>query len=604
MCNNNLVLISTFIPPSLRLELLSGQGKVLYAKVLQAPLLKRFNHQDLDNNAAATKFLTNSLDPDLRSELRRKVDSSDSFAIIELKLVHLLVTRSIMRFERIKTTIRSLHPQQYPGENIESLSNDFCKHAKELESAGQYDHSLTLNMIKAFLMSSVQGLFSFVINSMLLSMHSAITTVAFMTKVEANKHMVLNKLTFREVCQVATELYRTANDDNEWPPAKLPQDSHRVPQGKAFSLAQGTYSKTDIISYECNQPGHMKRDCPKLTSKSKGKSGKKSAPSDKKKTPWRKVPPSSGQPSPKSENGKQFNWCCKCKFWTTTHTTATHTGGKTAATSDGANLLSLEKSDEEIRQIEYRCLPQLYKDKFTDLETDWSDRSDINVMSDERWQYEVHKIERRDKEKRSALGKLERKYETSSAEEGEIPEPSGKKKVKFPEKLEYQGKPSWQGEAKGCDLCKGVGIPERKYMSHETAKYCNKKQWELKLSGNTAYQQAAVIHQKKSWQQVAKSEQRRAEKYKTKVKELRREIRLVQEKIKKKRKRSVKRNSSDSSSSSSSSSDDSDSHCWWQVASTTTKQEIVKSTVKRERDEENDLQGNFEVKKSQRSAWV
>jgi len=267
-----------------------------------------------------------------------------------------------------------------------------------------------------------------------------------------------------------------------------------------------------------------------------------------------------------------------------------------------------KKSDEEIRQIEYRCLPPLYKDKLTDLETDWSD---INAMSDERWQYEVHKIERHEKEQRSAQGKLKRTFETSSAEEGEIPEPSGKKKVKFPEKSERQGKPSWQGQAKGCDLCKGVGMPERKYMSHGTAKCSNKKQWELKLSGNAAYQQAAVIHRKKSWQQAAKSEQRRAEKYKTKVKELRREIRL-QEKSKQKRKRSVKRNSSDSSSSSSSSSDDSDSHCWWQVASTTTKQEKVKSTVKRERDEENDLQGNFEVKKSkrghskksQRSAWV
>ena len=49
-----------------------------------------------------------------------------------------------------------------------------------------------------------------------------------------------------------------------------------------------------------------------------------------------------------------------------------------------------------------------------------------------------------------------------------------------------------------------------------------------------------------------------------------------------------------------------------EVASTTTNQDKVKSTVKRERDEENDLQGNLEVKKSkrgdskksQRSAWV
>ena len=104
--------------PSKMLNTIEEQARftdIALAITLQAPLHKRFDLQDLDNDAAGTKCLNNSLEPELRAELRRKVDPTDSFAIVWLKLVHLLVTRSIMRFERIKTTIRSLHPQQYPG---------------------------------------------------------------------------------------------------------------------------------------------------------------------------------------------------------------------------------------------------------------------------------------------------------------------------------------------------------------------------------------------------------------------------------------------------------------------------------------------------------
>ena len=133
-------------------------------------------------------------------------------------------------------SVLRLPPQQYASQNIELLSNNFCKAAKELWSAGQYDHSLTLTMIKAFLKCSVQGIFAYVLNGLLIAMHSAISVVAFMTKIDANRHIVKEKLGYRQVCQVATDLYRTAFDDNEWGP-------HRPPSG--FSLTQGRFSKEE-----------------------------------------------------------------------------------------------------------------------------------------------------------------------------------------------------------------------------------------------------------------------------------------------------------------------------------------------------------------------
>ena len=50
---------------------------------------------------------------------------------------------------------------------------------------------------------------------------------------------------------------------------------------------------------------------------------------------WRSTPPAAGDPQTKPANGKNFMWCATCKRWTTTHSTATHTGGKKA--SDGSN---------------------------------------------------------------------------------------------------------------------------------------------------------------------------------------------------------------------------------------------------------------------------
>jgi hypothetical protein len=53
---------------------------------------------------------------------------------------------------------------------------------------------------------------------------------------------------------------------------------------------------------------------------------------------WRTVPPPPGTSSANQIKDKTFNWCDKCKRWTPTHTTATHTGERQAPR---ANLSTL-----------------------------------------------------------------------------------------------------------------------------------------------------------------------------------------------------------------------------------------------------------------------
>ncbi len=50
---------------------------------------------------------------------------------------------------------------------------------------------------------------------------------------------------------------------------------------------------------------------------------------------WKSTLPPSGAPQVKQVNRRTFNWCPSCKRWTTTHTTATHTGSKKG--TDGTN---------------------------------------------------------------------------------------------------------------------------------------------------------------------------------------------------------------------------------------------------------------------------
>ena len=120
---------------------------------------------------------------------------------------------------------------------------------------------------------------------------------------------------------------------------------------------------------------------------------------------------------------------------------------------------------------------------------------------------------------RVAQEALKKKYISSHSEAGEVPEPSRKKKVKSYEKGDR--KPSWQGEARGCELCKAMEMPERKYRSHSTEKCKQKEQWKTTLSENTADWQEAIAHRKKDWKDFAKSETRRADKAKEQLKELR-----------------------------------------------------------------------------------
>ncbi len=66
-----------------------------------------------------------------------------------LKSIH---STFIEWFEDLKAIIKTRLPSQYSRENLGQLAAQFCKDANELTNAGQYDHNLTLGVLKIFLL--------------------------------------------------------------------------------------------------------------------------------------------------------------------------------------------------------------------------------------------------------------------------------------------------------------------------------------------------------------------------------------------------------------------------------------------------------------------
>ena len=89
--------------------------------------------------------------------MTEKLEDSDPFPIVWLQFLNAIQSTSIERSENLKTSIKQRLPSQYPGENLELLAAQFRKDALELTTAGQYDHNLTLSMMKIFLLAGGTG---------------------------------------------------------------------------------------------------------------------------------------------------------------------------------------------------------------------------------------------------------------------------------------------------------------------------------------------------------------------------------------------------------------------------------------------------------------
>ena len=113
--------------------------------------LARYDAYDKNNDGDAIKFLLNSLDDELLSELRTIRQDNDPFPVTYLHLMEIITSASIESFEVLKNTLKARRATDYPGQDISKLAMQFRLDAQTLENAGQYTENLTLDMVNAFL---------------------------------------------------------------------------------------------------------------------------------------------------------------------------------------------------------------------------------------------------------------------------------------------------------------------------------------------------------------------------------------------------------------------------------------------------------------------
>eukprot|EP00978_Attheya_sp_CCMP212_P031573 scaffold119933_cov29-Attheya_sp.AAC.2 len=159
--------------------------------------------------------------------------------------------------------------------------------------------------------------------------------------------MISNKLTYEDICDTAVEEYHKLIRNSEWQPVKHSKDV-KVPTktfGNVLTNINENSSKfgKQGLCHNCNKPGHWARECPSkkngsfrsrpVNRSNRGRGFDHNRSNSNQNTSsasnsWRRTKPADGEPQEITRNGKTFHWCDHCKRFSTTHGTATHTGGK------------------------------------------------------------------------------------------------------------------------------------------------------------------------------------------------------------------------------------------------------------------------------------
>jgi hypothetical protein len=96
-----------------------------------------------------------------------------------------------------------------------------------LTTAGQYDHNLTLTMLKTFLLAGGSGNedFRFQLRATKQKLDQASLDIGYKEKSAAHAHIVTKKLTYQDICRQAEDAYCLQYNRKEWPPASHTTDT-------------------------------------------------------------------------------------------------------------------------------------------------------------------------------------------------------------------------------------------------------------------------------------------------------------------------------------------------------------------------------------------
>ena len=244
---------------------------------------KNYDVYDMENIRDARKFLLNSVDDHLKTQLYQNCKDEDSFVAYWFNLIHLVRSVSIDRFDRIKERIKNREISQYPNENIEDLVTDYIADWRELHGAGLYDQNLTMKMLNTLLEAGGANNedFRHPLRETKTKLNKKLLEVRHKSYADAHADLVKDELDVLSVTKLVKEQYRQLLDDGKWPAASHAKDSKAMNRNYGSvnmvdakdlrkivsSLVQNATSsgrdKSKDSCNNCGEKGHWARDCPK-----------------------------------------------------------------------------------------------------------------------------------------------------------------------------------------------------------------------------------------------------------------------------------------------------------------------------------------------------
>ena len=330
----------------------------------------------MNNDAATRDFLLELLEPKLHDVVSEKLKDDDGFLVTWLQLIKSIQMTNIEHYETLKEQVKACCPSQFPGQNVTTLVSTFHVYACELNNAYAYNHNLTLTMLKTFLLAGGNDNKDYRMDLCIKKkeLKKELKIVCHMGYNEAKEHMMKQDLTYKSICEVTENAYSEQANHSKWPSAQniyhdsaAPPASFQAitPMDRMYTSAeinalfqtkmgtQPTSSKPGNCS-RCGKPGHWARECPNKSqtetnvnnsnnggcnggsgcSNGSTRGGNVNACSisnthdngqnQHNTRNWKYVAPTPGQSQSKVTNGTTFEWCGKCKCWTTSHNTDSH----------------------------------------------------------------------------------------------------------------------------------------------------------------------------------------------------------------------------------------------------------------------------------------
>jgi Zinc knuckle len=332
--------------PTKMVNVLEDYGQVTLQHVIEQSALYKLQWDDfdIDNDRWAIDALEASIDETLAKEIRIRKESTDTAAVLWMRILALCEDGSIEKYNRMKDQLKALTPSKEAGEDVVAYSSKVRKLCHSLVLGKQFEFVLIISIVKALCSVSVESFRSYFLQ-VRNQVDKVLKEIAFSTTEHGLKRMRELKLDHTSILDEAETQYKSLFDNDEWDPAKMVKDLTKAPTVLLGSMTMTQFNtlvqncvgtqKDTRTCFTCGKPGHIAKDCPQKNTGAPSSDGATAGATTGTGTQptgvsWRDKPPPPGGATTKVWKGNTFHFCPKCNKgkgrWTKSHNEAGHHG--------------------------------------------------------------------------------------------------------------------------------------------------------------------------------------------------------------------------------------------------------------------------------------